>query len=454
MAVQHTSFILKVLNGFNAGAVVRLKTGSLVIGSSMNSDIILHDENIADQHVQLLITPSSITLQPLARPVFVDGAEMAEESVDLLAFQTVRLGKVEFQVTDARKATSKSVTESTAVSRAADPKKQAADKAESPAGQKKMKAMPVKPPAKAGWSGRVWLMLGLGLLLLANLIYWAPQFNRLLESFGMLAPAEKRAATLMDELGQRDFKLINETDGSVSVEGYTHSAEERNELLSRIQGANINTRLRIWAQDEMVDNASMICRAMGEPKVVIKPGKAGGELVAEGFVSKTAAWDQVRASILNDVGGVRSVADEALQSMDSYLASFVQLIEKKGLSSRIQATTDGKKVIVNGELTQLEIEKLKAMRDEFLDVHKNGPAIVLEVTDVRNRIRLAIRSVSVGKVPFLVAKDGKKYMEGSALGENYFVKSIKPDHVVLTNNGVDIPFYYGIEEKNNGNVVH
>lgn len=297
-------------------------------------------------------------------------------------------------------------------------------------------------------------MLGLGLLLLANLIYWAPQFNRLLESFGMLAPAEKRAATLMDELGQRDFKLINETDGSVSVEGYTHSAEERNELLSRIQGANINTRLRIWAQDEMVDNASMICRAMGEPKVVIKPGKAGGELVAEGFVSKTAAWDQVRASILNDVGGVRSVADEALQSMDSYLASFVQLIEKKGLSSRIQATTDGKKVIVNGELTQLEIEKLKAMRDEFLDVHKNGPAIVLEVTDVRNRIRLAIRSVSVGKVPFLVAKDGKKYMEGSALGENYFVKSIKPDHVVLTNNGVDIPFYYGIEEKNNGNVVH
>ncbi len=76
---------------------------------------------------------------------------------------------------------------------------------------------------------------------------------------------------------------------------------------------------------------------------------------------------------------------------------------------------------------------------------KDGPAIVLGVTDVRDRIKLTIRSVSVGKVPFLVAKDGKKYMEGSALGDKYFVKSIKPDHVVLTNNGIDIPFYYGIE---------
>jgi hypothetical protein len=37
-------------------------------------------------------------------------------------------------------------------------------------------------------------------------------------------------------------------------------------------------------------------------------------------------------------------------------------------------------------------------------------------------------------------------MEGSAIGDNYFVKSIKPDHVVLINNGMEVPFYYGIEE--------
>ena len=166
----------------------------------------------------------------------------------------------------------------------------------------------------------------------------------------------------------------------------------------------------------------------------------------KGFVSKTADWEKVKASILNDVGGIRSIGEGEFQTLDGYLASFVQFIEKKGLSSRINATTDGKSVIVNGELTQPEIEKLTGLRQAFIDIQGEGPAIILNVTDVRDRIKLAIRSVSVGKIPFLVAKDGKKYMEGSALGEKYFVKSIKPDHVVLTNNGIDIPFYYGIDK--------
>jgi type III secretion system YscD/HrpQ family protein len=288
--------------------------------------------------------------------------------------------------------------------------------------------------------------MGLGLLLLANLIYWAPQFSRLLEKLGVRDSAEEQAAILMKELGQQDFKLVNEADGSVSLSGYTGTAEERNELMGRIQDAGIKANLHIWSQQEMAESAGMIARAMGEPGIRFKPANTDGGLFAQGFVSKTADWERVRASILNDVGGIRSISESEFQSMDGYLASFVQFIEKKGLSSRLEATTDGKSVIVNGELTQPEIELLKGLRQEFMDAQGDGPAIVLKVVDVRDRIKLAIRSVSVGKIPFLVAKDGKKYMEGSALGEKYFVKSIKPDHVVLTNNGMDIPFYYGIEK--------
>ena len=96
----HTVFILKVLKGINAGASVRLKTGSVVIGRNMSSDIILHDENIADQHLQLLITPANITLQPLVQPVFVDEEEVAIEGIELRPYQTVRLGNVEFTISD------------------------------------------------------------------------------------------------------------------------------------------------------------------------------------------------------------------------------------------------------------------------------------------------------------------------------------------------------------------
>jgi type III secretion system YscD/HrpQ family protein len=247
-------------------------------------------------------------------------------------------------------------------------------------------------------------------------------------------------------LGKQDFTLVNEADGSVSLSGYTNTVLERNDLMSRMQSAGIKANLHIWSQDEMAESAAMIARAMGQPALHFKSGDTDGVLVAQGFVSKSADWERVKATILSDVGGIRSIGEGEFQTMDGYLASFVQFIQKKGLSSRIHATTDGKSVIVNGELTQPEIEQLKGFRKEFIDLQGEGPAIVLKVTDVRDRIKLSIRSVSVGEVPFMVAKDGKKYMEGSALGEKYFVKSIKPDHVVLTNNGIDIPFYYGIEK--------
>lgn len=449
MAVQHTSFVLKVLNGFNAGAVVRLKTGSLVVGSSMSSDIILHDDNIAGQHIQLLITPGSITLQPLARPVFVDGVEVTGESVDLRAYQTVRLGKVELQVADSRVAAPRPSASGKAGAAAAASVKKSATTAKPPPSPPPAarQAIPEhRQPVSKGWSGKTWLALGLGLLLLANLIYWSPRLNHWLEMLGVVESPERRAAALLEELGQRDFKLVDEADGSVRVEGYTSTVEERNKLLGRLQAADVNARLHIWAQDDMAENANMVCRAMGEPKIIIKSGETGSELRAEGFVSKSVVWERIRASILNDVGGVVHVKDDKLQSMDGYLAAFMQFIEKKGLSSRIKATTDGKSVIVNGEVTQPEIELLKTLRQEFVEKEGKGPPIELKVTDIRDRIILAIRSVSVGKVPFLVAKDGKKYMEGSTLGEKYFIKAIKPDHVVLTNNGVEIPFYYGIDK--------
>lgn len=445
MASQHTSFILKVLSGINSGASVRLRTGSVVIGRSMTSDIILHDDNIADQHIQLLITPGSITLQPLARPVFVEAQEIAAESIELAPYQTVKLGNVEFLVADSRVSAPRTQAQKSPEINATKRATAAGTKSNDRSPQVK-KSSAAKSSANKGMSGKVWLLLGVGLLLLANLIYWAPQFNRFLEMLGLRDSGEQQAAGLLKTLGEQDFNLVNEADGSVSLRGYTDTVEERNAIMGKIQDAGIKANVYVWAQDEMANSANMIARAMGQPGISFKPGATEGILVAQGFVTKNADWERVKTTILNDIGGIRTVGEADFQSLDGYLASFVQFIEKKGLSSRITATTDGKSVIVNGELTQSEIQKLTGLRQEFIGIQGDGPAIVLNVTDIRDRITLAIRSVSVGKVPFLVAKDGKKYMEGSALGEKYFVKSIKPDHVVLTNNGIDIPFYYGIDK--------
>jgi len=438
MSVQHTAFILKVLSGINAGASVRLKTGSSVIGRSMSCDIILHDEAIADQHVRLVVAESSIILRPLARPVFIESLEMTADEVELKLYQSVRLGSVEFMVVDAKDGNAVKYTR-VATSTPSEHVKVAP--AQVGAGVNDKAPMAV---SKSG--GKAYLLVGLGLLLLGNAIFFYPQLMTLLQQTGVVASPETRAAAWLAKLGRDDFTLEAAPDGSVSLRGYTRTTLERNALMRQMQDAGIPAKLAIWSQEEMVVSATTIARSLDEPAIKVSAGETIGGLKVQGFVSKSTAWERIRGVILADVGGVQSIYDDKLQSMDGYLASFVQFVEKNGLSGRLKITTDGKRVIVKGELTRQEIEKIGSLRKEFIDTYGDEPAIQLDVVDVRTKIKLAIRSASVGKVPFLVAKDGKKYMEGSAIGENYFVKSIRPDHVVLVNKGMEIPFYYGIEE--------
>ncbi|QTR51150.1 type III secretion system inner membrane ring subunit SctD [Candidatus Thiothrix anitrata] len=438
MSVQHTAFILKVLSGINEGASVRLKTGSSAIGRSMSCDIILHDEAIADQHVRLLVAESSIILRPLARPVFIESLEVTADEVELKLYQTVRVGSVEFMVVDANDGNAVKYTR-VATSTPNERVKIAPAQTGAVVNEK-------APVTLSKSRTKVYLLVGLGLLLLGNAIFFYPQFMALLQQSGIVASPETRAAAWLAKLGRDDFTLEAAPDGSISLRGYTRTTLERNALIRQMQDAGIPAKLAIWSQEEMVASATTIARSLDEPAIKVSAGETIGGLKVYGFVSKSTAWERIRGVILADVGGVQSIDDDKLQSMDGYLASFVQFVEKNGLSGRLKITTDGKRVIVKGELTRQEIEKIGSLRKEFIDTYGDEPAIQLDVVDVRTKIKLAIRSASVGKVPFLVAKDGKKYMEGSAIGENYFVKSIRPDHVVLVNKGMEIPFYYGIEE--------
>ena len=148
----------------------------------------MQDDNIADQHVQLLITPGSITLQPLARPVFVGGMEVTAESVELAPYQTVKLGNVEFLVADSRVAapplTNKTAHLASTQKRSRAGQSSAASASDSGQQRQQTASRCAKVSAKQKWGGKTWLAIGLGLLLLANLLYWAPQFNHFLQNSG------------------------------------------------------------------------------------------------------------------------------------------------------------------------------------------------------------------------------------------------------------------------------
>ena len=448
MSMQHTPYLLKVLSGSNAGALVRLKVGDVVIGKSMSSDIILHDESIADLHIKLKVDEENISLEALAKPVLIDNKEVELGVHPLKPYQVVSLGSIDFFIADVRKPGRRSTDTKTAES-VVPPVVKTGKLTESSnnAGRSAaIRSAPVdaKPKSKAlGWT---LLIAGLGLLLLANMFYFKPYISGLAEQVGLSESAEQRAQELLKKLQPTDLTVVRDPDGRVAISGYVQNRDDKRELMNQALLAGNGINYRVWVREDLVANATQVASALGQLDLSFS-NLEDGKLAAHGYVSDEADWAQIKANIMSDVSGIQAIDDRSVQTLIKRKEALVQFIEKKGLSSRVKVTIENGRIKVDGELTQSELKRWAALYDEFIQTNGTGPAIVENLYNVRDRLKLVIRSVSVGETPFLVSKDGKKYMEGSNLGNDYFIKKITPDHVLLSNNGIEIPMYYGVEDK-------
>ncbi|TXH66320.1 MAG: EscD/YscD/HrpQ family type III secretion system inner membrane ring protein [Thiothrix sp.] len=444
MSMQHTPYLLKVLSGSNAGALVRLKVGDVVIGKSMSSDIILHDESIADLHIKLKVDEENITLEALAKPVLIDNKEVELGDHALKPYQVVSLGSIDFFIADVRKPGRRG-TENKPADQVIPPTVNLETPTENQrAPLKSQTPTEVKPKSKAlGWA---LLLGGLCLLVLANVLFMRPYISGLAEKVGLSESAEQRAQELLKKIQPTDLTVVRDPDGRVAISGYVQTRDDKRELMNQALLAGNGINYRVWVREDLVANATQVARALGQNDLSFS-NLEEGKLAAHGYVSDEADWAQIKTNIMTDVNGIQAIDDRSVQTLIKRKEALVQFIEKKGLSSRVKVTIENGRIKVDGELTQNELKRWATLYDEFTQTNGAGPAIGENLYNVRDRLKLVIRSVSVGETPFLVSKDGKKYMEGSNLGNDYFVKKITPDHVLLSNNGIEIPIYYGVEDK-------
>ncbi len=452
MTTQHTPYLLKVLSGSNAGALVRLRVGEIVIGKSMSSDIILHDENIADLHVKLKVKDESMVLEALAKPVFVDNKPLDADECVLKPYQVVTLGSIDFFIADARKPGRRN---SQGIDASQEPPVITAVAGHTGRSQKEGRLdgkQGVRTthlssrPSVPGAGGGKWFWLGLGVLLLANFLYFLPNLLSLAEQMGLKESSQQRAESVLDRLDSEGLVLSKGTDGRASITGYVNSRDERRELINKFNRAGSDINYRIWVREDLVMNAGRVARALGQPDLRFS-NLEEGKLAANGYVSSDEDWAQIKNNIMSDVSGIQAISDTDVQTLLKRKEALVQFIEKKGLSSRVKVTIEQGRIKIDGELTQGELSRWADLYQEFVALNGDGPAVIENLYDARDRIKLVIRSVSVGETPFLVSKDGRKYMEGSNLGNSYFIKKITPDHVLLSNNGIEIPIYYGVEDQ-------
>lgn len=455
MAAQHTPYLLKVLSGTNAGALVRLKAGETVIGKSMASDIILHDEDIADSHVKLQVADDAIILKVLARPVYVDSNAIETSEYVLRPYQVVTVGGVDFFIADVRKPDLKGSAAEVANEKKESARSNTQQSAHSNDNvslskqeqkvDRRAGVVSNNTTSKSGsFGGKHWLWLGLLLLLVANVLFFMPYLINFAEKMGLRESAQQRAESMLESFQSDGLAVSKEGDGKVFVTGYVDTRNERRDLIHRVSQAGGGVNYKVWVREELVDNAERVANALGQPDLRFESIEEG-RLKARGYVSSEEDWARIKTNIMGDVSGIQSIDDRDIQTLMKRKEALVQFIEKKGLSSRVRVTIENDRIKVDGELTQSELQQWDSLYQEFIDLNGLGPAIVENLFDARERLKLSIRSVSVGDTPFLVSKGGKKYMEGSHLGNDYFIKKITPEYVLLSNGGIEIPIHYGAE---------
>ena len=426
---KHKSpYLLKVFSGPNKGAKIHLQTGSHTIGNTNDCEIIFHDQHIAPKHIKLVVTDNDVFIHPLASPVFVAGKDIARHDVKLRPYQVVTFGNTNFAIGSATNKWPK-------IKR---------PKLQHPA--KKKQKTPKKSPSPPSFLK--YIFVGLAILAIANIFYFKPDFSNLLSSVGAKKTIEAQTQETIKDLGFSGLNVENLKNNEVRITGYVRNKQEKQRLLNKVANLDKTVAYRVWVADELVEHANYISTSYGESDIHFSMEKYG-ELAAKGYVKNASNWNNARLAILSDIDGIKNIQDINVDSLPQQLEKFRTYISKEAFSKRVSLAIKKGKITVSGELTDTEISRWKKIRNQFFTKYGEIPDLVENLQSPRSQFKLAIRGVSVGKVPFITSKDDKKYLLGSHLGEGYYVKSITSDRILLRHNDIEIPVYFGKRDKDN-----
>ena len=422
MASNKKTFSLKVLSGANVGAQITLEDKKpVVVGKSAKCNVIFNNEEVADRHIKLVLSGGRLRLRPLAQPVYVEGKDIGLHDVTLLPYQLVTIGKVGFSVGDGAGRWPRVDAQGQKISFALENKA-------------------VKKSSNGRW--KKWLFwLGLVLLIGANLHYFTRDKGGIFSIVGFKDSIEQEIYSAIGTVGLSDISVLKMRGGRLKVAGYVATNEQKQHLINAIQRVGGHVSYSVWVRSDIENNALLIAQTLGEEQVHFS-SKEDGILYASGYVQSQANWRRLRDSVLEDVEGIATINDARIQPILELLR--VE-IKNQDLSSDIQIYQKNRQFRVAGNPSAEKITRWRNVLDKITNPVKGYWEVVetFKTPKVTKSFELSLRSVSIGDVPFIVSKDGTKYLEGAHLGEGYYLRKVMSDHVLLKHDGTEIPVYFG-----------
>jgi type III secretion system YscD/HrpQ family protein len=425
MAAKNRRYSLRVLSGENIGAQIALEPKvPIVVGKSATCNVIFNNEEVADRHVKLVLSDGKVRLRPLAQPVYMEGKDIGLHDVTLLPYQLVTIGKVGFSIGDGSGQWPRVDSQG---------RKYQLELEDSTKNV-------TKQGTNSGW--KVWLFwLGIIVLIVANLHYFTRDDGGIFSLFGLKGTVEEEVYTVLGYSNLSNIRVSKTPSGHIQVRGYVKTNEQRQRLISAILAIRGDISHNIWVNATIENNALLIAQTLDEEQLHFS-SKGDGVLVVTGYTQSQANWRRLRVNLLEDIEGIKSINDTQIKPMLELLKEEVQ---DQTLAESIKLHQKDKKFMISGNPTPAQIKQWHILLEKVIRP-VGGYWEVVEKFDTptsTKEFKLSLRSVSIGEVPFIVSKDGKKYLEGSHLGEGYYINKIMADKVLLKHNGTEIPIYFG-----------
>lgn len=478
MDSRQPEFLLKVLSGPHQGAEVVLHQGNTTVGSNLESDVILSDALIAENHLKVTIAGSqlSITLEA-DKSAYIEGAPAEEGSHDIRIFQVITLGTTHLVIGPLHETwpqiaipklqePASEEDESEDDDSEDDPNEtdegqdgeendedesDDEDKSEETDTPSKEKPVATSPSKKEELATQMLDMVQsklrskqwvLGItasaflfLLFLVILVWpnSPTIKR--PERVSLEQAQILVEQKVQTMGLTADIEIEENDDIIAVRGYVSTNAQKRALQSAIKEVNPTFKAQVWSQENLVTGGQEIMAIFSIP-VKISSG-APGVIKASGYAPDAQGWEKAKKHLFTDVPGLRGVEDDVLTPQQIHKLTY-PILSKYELTSKVFIIPEKNGVSAKGFLSDSvsqiwaqakpSIEQALGSKVAFKDKVQLTTSAILE----RIYFDSQIGSITLdGNMSWITLQDGQTYFVGSSLPSGFTVESITRQGVVL-----------------------
>lgn len=491
-------WVLKILSGPHVGAEITLDIGQYSLGRHEECDLVLTDNTLADYQLEILVSADGVNIRNLAegQSVYLNG-QAQENQFAIQPFVIATAGSLHFamapegatwpelampDLTGSAPESSRPPTEEAVHSSSFQEQRNGEDipvlddelsddelmkldrqrSSGSGSGSGSGFGFIKRRFDLSGLTGRLRTLLstrGKKVVLtggaVALLIGFISAFSWLWQlTDPVLAENEKPVPYIVEAENLRtlqnleDITLKTLPDGSVLLAGYVVDDTTRQAYLDALAEQSIPFNNQIITLDEMQKNAMSTLEMHGYKSLTVSSDTLPGTLILRGYLHTARDLTRIRELLRQEVHGLRTIIDQ-IEFQDTRVRSLRSMLKEKALTQRIKLLDQPGKVVLKGRLIDIsQGYQLKEVVRNFREKYGKRPELVVDVTLPAADLAtlqpvINVKSVTIGRDPFVILDNGEKYLKGAKLKNGYILENITLEYLALRLGRERIKYYVG-----------